>query len=237
MENDTAVILFTSGSEAVPKGVPLTHGNILSNIDGSLEAIQGYPSDVMYGFLPPFHSFGMTIIVALSMVGGVKVAFDADPKKYRHLAHGVEKWKATLLAGTPDFLSGILNAGEAIAERFALEKLHHEGEVTLVLEEIEQAADFGMTDLGGDLGFAEHAAAGGVTPACVSSRRRFTGWWEYMIDDAIFTAPPRGEHSGAALLSDDGKLMGIASLWVSDTMATGVAFPGNMFVQIGRAHV
>lgn len=111
-EKDVAVILFTSGSEAVPKGVPLTHGNILSNIDGSLEAIQGYETDVMYGFLPPFHSFGMTIIVALSMVGGVKVAFDADPKKYRHLAHGVEKWKATLLAGTPDFLAGILNAGE-----------------------------------------------------------------------------------------------------------------------------
>ncbi len=109
---DVAVILFTSGSESVPKGVPLTHDNILSNIDGALEAIQGYPSDVMYGFLPPFHSFGMTIIVALSMVGGVKVAFDADPKKYRHLAHGIEKWKATLLAGTPDFLTGILNAGE-----------------------------------------------------------------------------------------------------------------------------
>ena len=79
---------------------------------------------------------------------------------------------------------------------------------------------------------AAHESAGGVTPACVSSRRRFTGWWEYMIDDAIFTAPPRGEHSGAALLGDDGSLLGIASLWVSDTMATGVAFPGNMFIPI-----
>ncbi len=111
-ETDIAVVLFTSGSEAVPKGVPLTHANILSNIDGALEAIEGYAGDVMYGFLPPFHSFGMSIIVSLSMVGGVKVAFDADPKKYRHLAHGVERWKATLLAGTPDFLQGILNAGE-----------------------------------------------------------------------------------------------------------------------------
>lgn len=82
------------------------------------------------------------------------------------------------------------------------------------------------------LRIAAHEAAGGVTPACVSSRRRFTGWWEYMIDDAIFTAPPRGEHSGAALLGDDGKLLGIASLWVSDTIATGVAFPGNMFIPI-----
>ncbi|MBM3341429.1 MAG: serine protease [Betaproteobacteria bacterium] len=79
---------------------------------------------------------------------------------------------------------------------------------------------------------AAHAAAGGVTPACVSSRRRFTGWWEYMIDDAIFTAPPRGEHSGAALLDDQNRLLGIASLWVSDTMASGVAFPGNMFIPI-----
>ena len=112
LEKDIAVILFTSGSESVPKGVPLTHANILANIDAALDAIQGYPTDVMYGFLPPFHSFGMTIIVALSLVGGVKVAFDADPKKYKHLARGVEKWKATLLAGTPDFLQGILNAGE-----------------------------------------------------------------------------------------------------------------------------
>ncbi len=79
---------------------------------------------------------------------------------------------------------------------------------------------------------AAHESAGGVTPACVSVRRRFTGWWEYMIDDALFTAPPRGEHSGAALLDDAGCLLGIASLWVSDTMASGVAFPGNMFIPI-----
>lgn len=79
---------------------------------------------------------------------------------------------------------------------------------------------------------AAHASAGGVSPACVCSRRRFTGWWEYMIDDAIFTAPPRAEHSGAALLDDNGRLVGIASLWVSDTLATGVAFPGNMFIPI-----
>lgn len=79
---------------------------------------------------------------------------------------------------------------------------------------------------------AAHAGAGGVSTACVAARRRFTGWWEYMIDDAIFTAPPRGEHSGAALLDDAGRLLGIASLWVSDTVATAVAFPGNMFIPI-----
>ena len=77
-----------------------------------------------------------------------------------------------------------------------------------------------------------HGAAGGNSTAPVVARRRFTGWWEYMIDEAIFTSPPRYEHSGAALLDDAGKLVGIASLWVSDALEVGVAFPGNMFVPI-----
>ena len=77
-----------------------------------------------------------------------------------------------------------------------------------------------------------HGAAGGNSTAAVVARRRFTGWWEYMIDEAIFTAPPRYEHSGAALLDEAGKLVGIASLWVSDALEVGAAFPGNMFVPI-----
>jgi serine protease Do len=79
---------------------------------------------------------------------------------------------------------------------------------------------------------AAHGAAGGFSRAAVVARRRFTGWWEYMIEDAIFTAPPRYEHSGAALLDESGKLVGIASLWVSDALEIGAAFPGNMFVPI-----
>jgi S1-C subfamily serine protease len=79
---------------------------------------------------------------------------------------------------------------------------------------------------------AAHGAAGGASRACVVSRRRFTGWWEYMIEGGIFTAPPRFEHSGAALLDADGKLVGVGSLWVSDALEIGAAFPGNMFVPI-----
>ena len=79
---------------------------------------------------------------------------------------------------------------------------------------------------------AAHGGAGGVSRSCVVSRRRFTGWWEYMIDGGIFTAPPRFEHSGAALIDADGRLAGIGSLWVSDALEVGAAFPGNMFVPI-----
>jgi S1-C subfamily serine protease len=77
---------------------------------------------------------------------------------------------------------------------------------------------------------AAHAGAGGWSNACIVSRRPFTGWWEYALDDAIFTAPARDNHSGAALLDGEGELIGIGSLWVGDASDAGAAFPGNMFV-------
>ena len=77
---------------------------------------------------------------------------------------------------------------------------------------------------------AAHAGAGGWSNACVVRRRPFTGWWEYALDDAIFTAPARDNHSGSALLDEQGQLIGIGSLWVGDASDAGAAFPGNMFV-------
>ncbi len=77
---------------------------------------------------------------------------------------------------------------------------------------------------------AAHAGAGGWSNACIVRRRAFTGWWEYALDDAIFTAPARDNHSGAALLDNEGRLIGIGSLWVGDAADAGAAFPGNMFV-------
>jgi S1-C subfamily serine protease len=78
------------------------------------------------------------------------------------------------------------------------------------------------------------AGAGGpeaAQPAVVVSRRTFAGYWEYLLEDAIFTAPPHPAWSGAALLAPDGKLAGIGSLIVGDAAAGS---PGNMFVPIDR---
>jgi S1-C subfamily serine protease len=71
-------------------------------------------------------------------------------------------------------------------------------------------------------------------PAFVVSRRVFAGSWEYMLDDAIFTAPPHPAWSGAALIDQGGKLVGVGSLIVGDTTGTNTHLPGNMFVPIDR---
>jgi len=72
----------------------------------------------------------------------------------------------------------------------------------------------------------------GVAPAVVVSRRQFVGFWEYLLDDAIYTAPATVNWSGAALLNHEGKLLGIGSLSVNDAIGKDSQVPGNMFVPI-----
>ena len=71
-----------------------------------------------------------------------------------------------------------------------------------------------------------------ISVATVVSRRQFAGYWEYLIDGAIFTSPPRLDHSGAALINKDGELVGIGSLFVMDALTPGERLPGNMFVPV-----
>ena len=71
-----------------------------------------------------------------------------------------------------------------------------------------------------------------ISIATVVSKRQFAGYWEYLIDDAIFTAPPRLDHSGAALIDKNGELVGIGSLFVMDALTPGEKLPGNMFVPV-----
>ena len=64
------------------------------------------------------------------------------------------------------------------------------------------------------------------------SKRAFSGYWEYHLDSAVFTSPPIGNHSGAALFNQRGELIGIGSLFVSDAMGGNRRLPGNMFVPV-----
>ena len=93
----------------------------------------------------------------------------------------------------------------------------------------------------GSSGGLEHSARvlvsgyGGVEavrPAIMVSRRVFAGYWEYLLDDAIFTSPPYPNFGGAALIGAEGELLGIGSLAVSDALPGDAPVPGNMFVPI-----
>ena len=72
----------------------------------------------------------------------------------------------------------------------------------------------------------------GVAPAFVVSRRQFAGYWEYLLDEAIFTAPATVNWQGAALINKEGKLLGVGSLMVGDAVRGRTQIPGNMFVPI-----
>ena len=75
-------------------------------------------------------------------------------------------------------------------------------------------------------------ARGNIAPACITSRREFTGGWEYLLENAIFTFPPIADWGGAALVEPSGKLVGVGSLFVRDAAGNGSGVPGNMFVPV-----
>jgi serine protease Do len=89
--------------------------------------------------------------------------------------------------------------------------------------------------LSGDepLMIASGGSDGGLSLARMVSQRAFSGYWEYHIDGALFTVPPRSDHSGAGLFNLDGELLGIGSLVVMEALGAGQGrMPGNMFVPI-----
>ncbi|MGH6768286.1 MAG: S1C family serine protease [Xanthobacteraceae bacterium] len=79
---------------------------------------------------------------------------------------------------------------------------------------------------------ASFGGRAGIAPAYVVARREFAGAWEYLVDQAIFTAPAHSEWSGAALITREGKLVGVGALVVGDVTGKGGGIPGNMYVPI-----
>jgi long-chain-fatty-acid--[acyl-carrier-protein] ligase len=110
--NAPAVVLFTSGSEKAPKAVPLTHRNIISLFHSGIPFLGFRQSDSVLGFLPAFHSFGMTVTCLLPLLGGMRVVHHPDPTDASALARKLGAYRPTILVGTPTFVNYIFERAQ-----------------------------------------------------------------------------------------------------------------------------
>jgi acyl-[acyl-carrier-protein]-phospholipid O-acyltransferase / long-chain-fatty-acid--[acyl-carrier-protein] ligase len=111
--DDWAAVLFTSGSEGVPKGVVLSHRNMLANAAQATARIDFGRQDKVFNVLPMFHSFGLTVGVMLPLVSGVRTYLYPSPLHYRTVVELVYGVNATIMFGTDTFLNGYARVAHA----------------------------------------------------------------------------------------------------------------------------
>ncbi len=110
--DDLLTIIFTSGSTGMPKGVMLSNANISHNVDAIERAIKLDNNDTVLGVLPFFHSFGYSVTLWAVMTLGPRGVYHFNPLDARQIGKLAEKYKATVLLGTPTFLRGYLRRVE-----------------------------------------------------------------------------------------------------------------------------
>jgi acyl-[acyl-carrier-protein]-phospholipid O-acyltransferase/long-chain-fatty-acid--[acyl-carrier-protein] ligase len=107
-EDDTLLILFTSGSEKEPKGVQLTHRNICQNWESLHRAYAFTSDDTFLANLPYFHVFGQTANLWVPFAEGMTIVTYANPLDFKTICDIVREERVTLMAGTPTFFWGYL---------------------------------------------------------------------------------------------------------------------------------
>ncbi len=101
---DTAAILFSSGSEGLPKGIQLSHMNIMANLKQIADVLNTREDDVVMASLPLFHAFGLTVTQFMPLIEAMPLVCHADPTDAEGTAKAVAKYRATIMCGTSTFL-------------------------------------------------------------------------------------------------------------------------------------
>jgi len=99
-----AAILFSSGSEGTPKGVVLSHQNLMGNIKQVTDVMDIQEKDAIMGSLPQFHAFGLTVAGLLPLIEGIPVIFHPDPTDVVNISKAISKNKVSIMFGTSTFL-------------------------------------------------------------------------------------------------------------------------------------
>jgi acyl-[acyl-carrier-protein]-phospholipid O-acyltransferase/long-chain-fatty-acid--[acyl-carrier-protein] ligase len=105
---DPACIIFSSGSTGEPKGVELSHGAVMANVDACCQVYELGPTDCMLGSLPFFHAFGYAITLWLPMVQGFRAVYHPNPMEAQAIGELSARHHATFLLSTPTFCMGYL---------------------------------------------------------------------------------------------------------------------------------
>ncbi|MEM7730262.1 MAG: AMP-binding protein, partial [Pseudomonadota bacterium] len=108
--DDTAIILFTSGTEGAPKGVVLSHANILANVEQIEEHVEILPTDIFFNPLPTFHCYGLTAGTLWPVFSGRPVVLHPSPLQTKTIAQRISDTKATVLFATDTFLQQYMRA-------------------------------------------------------------------------------------------------------------------------------
>ncbi|HEX4085196.1 MAG TPA: AMP-binding protein [Chthoniobacteraceae bacterium] len=111
-DHEEAVILFTSGSAGEPKGVVLSHRNLLGNVSQFSSMLDLHREDAVLGCLPFFHSFGCTVTLWYPLIEGIRLVTYPNPLDTAKNVELIEKHKVSLLISTPTFLRGYLRKAE-----------------------------------------------------------------------------------------------------------------------------
>src|SRR5438876_2832253 len=103
-----AVLLFTSGTTGEPKGVVVSHRNVVGNVSQFRQLLDAKKNDAILASLPLFHTFGSTVTLWYPLIEGVRIVTYPNPLEAAHCSARIERYKLTLLLATPTFLRGYL---------------------------------------------------------------------------------------------------------------------------------